>query len=82
MSNPDEEDWFERNGFVSEILMIVIILNLAEAFRLTFNFIFIYKKALRWYCRRKGEKAEITQKMANSLYENDATDFSKTLGVI
>jgi len=82
LSNPDEKQWFERNGFVSEILIIVIILNLAEIFRVTFNIIYIYKRVLRWYCKRKGERAEITQKMANSLYENDPTDFSKTLGVI
>ena len=82
LSNPNSNDWFKPHGLVSEIVLIIILLNLSEVFRLIFNIGFLYRWALRKFFEKKGDKWELTQKQANYLFQNDPTDFSKTLGVI
>ena len=55
-SNTDEDKWFDDHGLISEVTLIVIILNLSEVLRIIFNVPYLYKKALRWWFTRQGEK--------------------------
>lgn len=47
MANTNEDKWFNSNGLVSEVILIVFILNLSEIFRVIFNIVYIYKRILR-----------------------------------
>jgi hypothetical protein len=82
LSNSVDDDWFEPQGLVEEIIFIVIFMVIGELFRLLVHWGFLIKWIIRNYERRKGEDSEITQKRANELYENDPIEMASTFTMI
>jgi len=82
LSYSSEDQWFEQNGLINEVTIIVFLLSFGEAFRLMVNWGFIFKLIIRKYEERKAEDSEITQKKANELEENDPIEIGKTMSII
>ena len=74
--------WFESDGLVQEVTVIIILMNVSEIVRMIFNPQYIlhqFLKAVVW-CRRSN--LEISQKQANWIYETDQAHIAKTLSTI
>ena len=57
-------------------------MNVGEIVRVIFNFGYIIKLIQRKIEQRKGDKSLMTQRNANTLFENDVTVVGKTMSVV
>lgn len=83
LSARSRSSWFEKDGLVQEVSVIVIIMNLSEIGRMIFHPQFLLHLALKvlLQCKKK-HKLTITQKQANWIFENEEVKMGKTMSCI